>query len=124
MQEFDFSGLIDQYSSEFKVITYVEGEIDDRGYISGGTKKEITLNGAIISRGENTVFRSDGTLTAKDKRLFMLTPIDKALLNSKIVYENEVYDIQSSTDNSKFTGVWAYILKFVSAFNDEKDGDG
>ena len=76
-----------------------------------------------MSRGENVVFRSDGNLTAKDKRLFMLTPIDKALLNSKVVYENEVFSIQGSTDNSKFTGVYPYILKYVSAFN-EKGGGG
>lgn len=121
MQYFDFTQLVEDYSSDFTVITYGESGIDDRGYRVKGEKKEISLRGAIISRGENVIFRSDGKLTAKDKRLFMLTPIDNALLNSKVVYENEVYDIQSSTDNSKFTGVWAYVLKYVSAF---KGGDG
>lgn len=121
MQYFNFAQLVKKYSSEFTVITYGKGDIDDKGYHTKGEKKEISLFGAVIGRGENTIFRSDGKLTEKDKRLFMLEEIDNALLNSKVVYENEVFTIQSSTENAKFTGVWAYVLKFVSVF---KDGDG
>ena len=123
MQHFNFRRLIEKYSSEFTVITYGKSETKDNGDIVKPEPKKTTLYGAILSRGESVVFRSDGNLTAKDKRLFMLTEIDKALLNSKVVYEGEVFKIQGSTDNSKFTGVWAYVMKYVSAFN-EKDGDG
>ena len=121
MQYFKFAQLVKKYSSEFTVITSGEGGIDDRGYRIKGEKKEISLFGAVIGRGENTIFSSDCKITEKDKRLFMLEKIDNALLNAKVVYENEVFTIQSSTENAKFTGVWAYVLKFVSAF---KDGDG
>ena len=123
MQKFNFTRLVEKYSSDFTVITYSESEdkYDDRGYRVKGDEKETTLKGAILSRGESVIFRSDGKLTAKDKRLFMLTPIDNALLNAKVVYDNDIYEIQSSTDNSKFTGVWAYVMKYVSAF---KGGDG
>lgn len=123
MQRFNFTRLVEKYSSDFTIITYSESEdkYDDRGYRVKDNKKETTLNGAILSRGESVIFRSDGKLTAKDKRLFMLTPIDDALLKAKVVYDNDIYEIQSSTDNSKFTGVWAYVMKYVSAF---KDGDG
>ena len=123
MQEFNFARLVKKYSSDFTVVTYLdnkEKEYDDRGYRVKGEEKRTTLNGAIISRGESVIFRSDGNLTEKDKRLFMLTPIDDALLNAKVVYENEIYNIQRSTDNSNFTGVWAYLMKYVSAF---KGGD-
>ena len=123
MQYFDFTQLIEDYSSEFTLITYAKSELKDNGDVVKGESEAITLNGAIISRGESVIFRSDGKLTAKDKRLFMLAPIDKALLNSQVVYENEVFTIQGSTDNSKFTGVWAYVMKYVSAFN-QKGGDG
>lgn len=124
MQNFNFTRLVKKYSSDFTVVTYLDSdkkEYDDRGYLVKGEKKEITLNGAIISRGESVIFRSDGNLTEKDKRLFMLAPIDEALLNAKVVYEDDLYTIQRSTDNSKFTGVWAYVMKYVSAF---KGGDG
>lgn len=123
MQYFNFRRLIEKYISDFTVITYGESVLNDRGKWEKGERKEITLKGAIIGRGENAIFRSEGKLTEKDKRLFMLQPIDKALLTSKVIYEKEVYSIMSSSHNAKFTGVYAYTMKYVSAF-DEKDGDG
>ena len=121
MQYFNFRRLIEKYISDFKVITFGESVLDDSGRWVKGERKEITLKGAIIGRGENAIFRSEGKINEKDKRLFMLQPIDKALLNSKVVYENEEFSILSSSNNAKFTGVYAYTMKYVSAF-DEKDG--
>ena len=121
MQYFNFRRLIEKYISEFKVITFTESQLKDNGDWVKGEKNEIVLKGAVIGRGENTILRSDGKLTAKDRRLFMLEPIQKALLGSKIVYENDTYTVENSTDNAKFTGVYAYNLKYVSAF---KDGEG
>lgn len=120
---FNFRRLIEKYSSEYTVVIHGQNVTKDNGDIVKGEPQEVKLVGAIISRGENAIFRSDGNLTAKDKRLHTLTPIDKALLNSQVVYENEVFQIQGSTDNSKFTGVYSYTLKYVSAFN-EKGGGG
>ena len=123
MQNFNFTRLVNKYGSEFTVIIPAKKTLQDSGDWVKGEPQEKTLFGAIIGKGEKSVFRSNGTLTEKDKRLFMLEPIDKALLNTKVVYEDELFSIQGSTDNSKFTGVWAYILKYVSAFTKE-DGDG
>lgn len=123
MAYFDFRRLIKKYSSEFTVIIPEENQLNDSGYWVGGEPTEKTLYGAVIGRGESTVIRSDGLLTAKDKRLFMLEPIEKALIGSKVIYDNEIFTIDNSTDNSKFTNVWAYTLKYVSAFN-QKDGEG
>ena len=121
MQHFNFSRLVNKYSSEFTVIIPTKSKLDNKGdFIKGETQKK-TLYGAIIGRGEKSVFRSEGKLTEKDKRLFMLEEIEKSLLGTEVVYENEVFKILSSSDNAKFTGVWAYTLKYVSAF---KDGEG
>ena len=116
MQHFNFARLVKKYSSEFTVIIPAKSELKESGDIVKSDPIEKTLFGAIIGRGEKSVFRSEGKLTEKDKRLFMLEEIDKALLGSKVVYDNDVYSILSSSDNSKFTGVWIYTLKYVSAF--------
>ena len=115
---FNFSRLINKYKSEFKTITLASGYYNDAGDWVKGEESEITLTGAVISFTENKIYRSDGTLTTNDKRLFMLSPIDNALKGSKVIYEGNVYNIQDSRDNARFTGVWAYTLKFVSAFNE------
>ena len=122
MQRFNFARLVRKYSSEFAVVILGKSELNDSGdWVKSSEPTKITLFGAIIGRGENAIFRSDGKLNEKDKRLFMLEPIDNALLDKKVVYENDTYNIQSSTENAKFTGVWSYVLKYVSAF---KGGDG
>lgn len=124
MQYFNFSRLVNKYKSEFKLITLTGGYFDDRGDWIDDFKNQTTIEGAIISIKENKIYRAEGTLTAKDKRLFTLMPIDsEALQSSKIIYDGNVYSIESSSDNSKFTGVWAYILKWVSAFKKDINDD-
>ena len=118
MQNFNFSRLVNKYKSEFKTITLSDGYYDDSGDWVKGDKTETTVQGAVISFKESKIYRSEGTLTANDKRLFMLEPIDKALLSAKAIYNGNVYSIEDCTDNSKFTGVWAYTLKYVSAFKE------
>ena len=120
MQHFNFTRLVEKYSDEFTVIVPSKKVLNDGGdWVDGEPEKKV-LYGAIIGRGEKITFRSSGNLTEKDKRLFMLEELDKALLGASVVYDGDKYSILSSTDNSKFTGVWAYTLKYVSAF---KDGD-
>lgn len=119
MQYFNFKRLIQKYQSEFKAITLVDGQFNEKGDFVKGEKTEKVIYGAIISHKESRVLRADGLLSANDKRLFMLEPIEKALLGSKAVYDGRVYNIEDCTQNAKFTGVWAYTLKYVSAFDDE-----
>lgn len=123
MAYFDFSRLINKYSSEFKVLTYKDGYYNKMGDWVDGEETEITLSGAIISHKESKIYRSEGTLTADDKRLFTLQPIDEALKGSKIVYEDKVYRIEDNSDNSKFTNCYAYTLKYVSAFKGDSGND-
>lgn len=118
MQYFDFSYLINKYSSEFTAITLSEGYFDDAGDWVNGETVLTPLTGAIISRSESKVFRSEGALTEKDKRLFMLHPIDNKLHGAKVVYNKDAYDLSDCIENAKFTGVYAYTLKYVSAFKD------
>ena len=118
-QNFDFRRLVEKYSSDFVAEIHSEGDYDDMGRWVDGSLKKITLNGAIISHRLNKVFKSGGTITQQDKALYMLEPLKNSLLGAKIVYEGECYSIGSMLENSKFTGVWAYNLTFVSAFDKE-----
>lgn len=115
---YNFNRLIKKYSSEFKTITLINGYYNDSGDWVKGDEAETTMTGAIISFTEDKIYRSSGTLTSNDKRLFTLEPINNALKGSKVLYDGKVYSVEQSRDNAKFTGVWAYTLKYVSAFNE------
>lgn len=117
MSYFNFKTLINKYNCEFTLICYSNGYYNDYGDWISGEITETTLNGAIIGFSENKTHRSEGTLTAQDRRLFMLEPIEKALKGSKVIYDNNVFNIEERKENAKFTGVYAYTLKWVSAFN-------
>lgn len=118
MQYFNFARLINKYKCDFTALTLSEGYYDDFGDWQNGKTVLTPLTGAIINRSESKIFRSEGALTEKDKRLFMLSPIDNKLHGAKIVYNKEAYDLSDCIENATFTGVYAYTLKYVSAFKD------
>lgn len=93
---------------------------DDSGEWVQGEPIKHELRGAIISFRESKIYRAEGTLTAKDKRLFMLEPLPDALAGAAVIYEGSKYNIDNTTDNSKFIGIWAYTLKYNSAFNESE----
>lgn len=115
--EFDFSYLINKYSTEFTVEIPSEGKYNDAGEWEAGTPTKQTLRGAIISFAEAKRFRSEGNLTEKDMRLFMLEKLADEWIGATVIYENNKYFIEQSTNNHQFTGVFFYLLKFVSVFS-------
>lgn len=116
-QYFDFTGLITDYSNTFTVVVPEKGGYDEKGDWKNGQEKRETLMGAIIAFKESKVFRSDGKITAKDKRLFMQQALPSALLGAEIEYKGQRYKIESELENAEFTGVYSYLLKWVSAFD-------
>lgn len=120
MQYFDFSYLINKYKSQMKAITFIEGYYDEKGDWVKGESEETVIYGAVIGFKESKIYRSEGKITAKDKRLFTLEPLKNALQGSKIAYEGNVYSVEDNTENAKFTGVYAYTLKYVSAFKETR----
>ena len=119
MAEFDFTYLIEKYSSEFVAEISTEGKYDDMGDFVEGVKTTETLHGAIISHRESKIFKSGGAITEQDKALYMLQPLKNSLQGAKIAHEGKWYTIGGLLENSKFTNVWAYNLTFVSAFDKE-----
>lgn len=119
MTYFNFERLIKKYSSDFELLSKVDGHYDDMGdYIPGETSK-IVLNGAIIGFNESKLYRENGTITTKDKHLYMLTEIENPLMGSEVSYNGNKYkiEIERGKDNSKFTGVYSYVLRWVSSFD-------
>lgn len=119
MAYFNFSRLIEKYSNDFVAEILSEGYYDDAGDWQKGESKQIPLRGAIISHRESKIFRSEGAITGQDRALFMLKPLENALQMAKIKYKGKIYSIGDLLENSEFTGVWAYTLKYVSAFKEE-----
>ena len=117
MKYFNFDALIDKYSVDFTVISTGEGHYDDMGEWVTGTEETTQMSGAIISLKEDKIYRSEGLLTSNDKQLFMVNPLPKGMIGSTVIYKGNKYKVQETTDNSDFTGVWAYTLKYVSAFD-------
>lgn len=118
MANFNFQRLITKYSTEFTVIIPSEGYYDaDTGDYVQEAQQEIKLIGAIIAHRESKVFRSEGTITQQDRALYMLEKLPEALQGAKVVHEGKEYRIGETLENSDFTGVWYYNLKYVSAFD-------
>lgn len=116
-QYFDFYSLISDFSDKFTVITYKDGGYDEAGMWQEGMEVRSEYTGAIISFKESKVFRSEGKITTKDKRLFMLQPLPEALTGADVVYNGQKYMIESEHENARFTGVYSYLLRYVSAFD-------
>ena len=116
MTYFDFNYLINKYSTTFIVEIPSAGDYDEFGDWQKGEPKRITLSGAIISHRENKIFRSEGTLTEQDRVLYTTEKLDFALKNAKVIHGNKIYSIGSMLENSAFTGVFSYSLKYVSVF--------
>lgn len=118
MQYFNFEYLIRKYSTTFTVKVPSKGEYNDRGKFVVGNPTEYSFTGAIISHRQSKVFRSEGRLTQQDRALYMLEPLPDDLQGAFIVYEGNKYTIDSKLENAAFTGVYAYHLKFISAFKE------
>lgn len=123
MKYFEFSGLVKKYESTFTVISTSGGSYDDLGEWQPGEATETAMKGAIISLKEDRIYRSEGMLTEQDRQLYMTEPLPEGLIGSIVVYKGNKYKVQNITDNSEFTGVYSYLLKFVSAFNGGGNSD-
>lgn len=116
MAYFNFSNLIRKYSTSFVAILPSGGDYNDSGDWITSNPTQITMTGAIISMRESRILRSGGVYTKQDRALYTLEPLDKALQGARIIHKGKEYRLESELTNSDFTGVWAYVLKYVSVF--------
>lgn len=118
MQYYNFENLVKKYSTTFTAIVPTDGGFDDSGDYQEQKPKKVNLQGAIIAHRESKVFKSNGAITQQDKALYMLEPLKKDLQGAKVQHDGKLYRIGSELENAAFTGVYAYNLQFVSAFNE------
>lgn len=116
MAYYNFARLIQKYSSTFTLVSTSEGSYNDMGDYVPGETTEQELTGAIMDISESKLYRSEGTLTAKDKVLYMFNEVQN-LVGSHIAYNGNKYRVEKELENAKFTDVYEYTLKYVSAFN-------
>lgn len=116
MRYYNFSRLINKYTTKFVLITHSENKYDDSGIFVKGRKIEQEMQGAIINYSESKIYRSEGRITEQDKQLFMLYPIEKSLKDASVIHDGKTYSISEEEENYLFTGVYAYRLKYVSPF--------
>ncbi len=117
MRHYNFDSLIDKYTVDFTIVNAGDGYYDDLGEWRCGETVKTEKRGAVIGISESKLYRSDGVLTEKDKQLYMketLGTIDKA----HIIYNGNKYKVEQEPNegNAQFTGVFSYLLKWVSAF--------
>lgn len=116
MAYFNFDRLIDKYTVAFTLLKTV-GQYDEVGDWTE-TSEEVEMQGAIIGVSDKKIYQSDGTLTAKDKYLFMNESLDCDYEKSYIKYAGNKFKIEENpNDNYEFTGVHQYTLKWVSVFD-------
>ena len=114
---FNFKRLINKYSVEFKVIIpSQEWDEENFEYKKGRTTEKI-MTGAIINFTESKRYKYEGVITEKDMRLFTNNPLSNELVSSYVIYQGNKYKIEQSTENSNFTGVYSYILRWVDIFS-------
>lgn len=119
MTYFDFTRLIEKYTRPFTVILKSEGSYNAMGDWVDGENSEREMRGALMSMSERKIYNSNGLYTSKDKILHMTSPIENALLGAEVIFKENVYKVEEvkHADNEDFTGVYSYVLKWVSVFN-------
>ena len=118
MQYFHFDSLIDKYSVDFTVISTSGGGYDDMGDWQPGETLKTPKRGAIIGISDTKMYRSEGMLTSKDRQLYMRESLGCDFAEASVIYDGNKYKVESQpNDNHVFTNVWAYTLKWISAFD-------
>ena len=113
---YNFMRLIKKYSTSFTFLMPKAGSYVGGKFIESEAE-EIAALGAIIPMPESKIYVSGGTYTSKDKQLYMLQPLTKALQGAKIKYKNNIYSIEQETEYTEYCDVAVYNLKWVSRFD-------
>ena len=123
MKYFNFDNLINKYSVEFTLLSESKGYHNEVGDWVTGKPIQVKKQGAIIGISENKIYRSDGVLTEKDKELYMRQSLGD-ITKSYVIHGGNKYHVeQNPNNNSTFTGVWQYTLKWVSVFEEGDTND-
>ena len=96
MKLYNFTRLITKYAVPFIVETDTVGSYDS-GIYKPGAAETHDYTGAIVPMSERKQYQSGGTYTSQDRELYMFERIPEALRRGRVVYGNNVYNIESET---------------------------
>lgn len=116
MKFYNFNRLIDKYSVNFTFVSRGDGEYVGGQWVKGNEIKK-TCKGAIVPLSDQKIYQSGGTYTSRDRQLYTKTKLFDALNESKVVYKNNLYSIESEVDYDDYADVYVYTLKWVSVFD-------
>lgn len=114
MKLYNFTRLITKYAVPFIVETDTVGSYDS-GIYKPGAAETHDYTGAIVPMSERKQYQSGGTYTSQDRELYMFERIPEALRRGRVVYGNNVYNIESETAYTEYADVYVYTLRRVSA---------
>lgn len=114
---YNFNRLIEKYSVDFTLVTFSEGGYVGNEYVKG-EEVQTPCRGAIAPMPNSKIYQSGGTLTTKDRQLFMRTPFEKPLTNAKVLFKGNTYNIEQSTDYGDYADAYIYNLKWVEKLSD------
>ena len=118
MKLYNFTRLIQKYSTRFYFLTQTKGHYESGKWVEGEPIMQ-EATGAIVPMSESRIRQSGGVYTSKDRQLYMLQPIPKALQGTKVCYQDCVYSVEAETDYRDYADVAVYTLKWVSLFDKE-----
>lgn len=121
MQYFNFTRLIEKYSQDLTVEIPAEGKFNEKGVYEAGKVTKENIRGAVIRHKKFKSFRNEGTVATIDSTLYVLKKLPNAFTGCLLNDGNNLYHIGAELENGAFTGVYAYDLKYHSAF-DKKEG--
>ncbi|MDO5397060.1 MAG: hypothetical protein Q4G33_03940 [bacterium] len=110
MKLYNFTRLINKYSTNFTLIVPSEGQYEGGIYKDGKPTTEIRA-GAIVPLSQRKVYQLGGNYTAQDKELYTARRIEKALSGCKVLYKDVYYSVEEETDYSDFGDVYHYMLR-------------
>lgn len=114
---YNFDRLIDKYSVDFTLVSISEGNYIGGKYVAGN-RTETPCRGAIVPLPDKKIYQSGGTLTTKDRQLYMKTPISDPLKTTKVNYKSNEYSIEQDTNWGDYANAFVYVLKWVSSLSD------
>lgn len=122
-ERYNFVDLIKRHSVPFEVITHTEGGYVNGRYIKGTEIVNESLGAILPLQNGNThraggmadgiIYQSGGTYTAKDRALYMISPLEGALKEIQVRYKGDVYSVESVQDFSDYSPAYIYVLKWV-----------
>ncbi|MCM1544962.1 MAG: hypothetical protein NC110_06645 [Ruminococcus sp.] len=115
---FDFKKLISDFHVDFHIIKLTEGRYDHGKYIDGEPILEKRC-GAIVPMSSRRMYSMGGTYNQSDRDLYTIKPLADDLSRVRVVYKNQVYSIEQSTDYSDYCDAYLYNLKWVGVFDDK-----